>query len=138
MAKRADESAVSRILFLKAVTRFQVTVIHLGPVLPRASSNLPGNLSEQLLNVSLFGLAPGGVCPATPVTWRAGGLLHHRFTLTAVNCGGLLSVALIPRVTPGGRYPPPRSEERRVGKECRSRGVPHAGRKNKQRNASEN
>lgn len=68
MAKRADESAVSRILFLKAVTRFQVTVIHLGPVLPRASSNLPGNLSEQLLNVSLFGLAPGGVYLATPVT----------------------------------------------------------------------
>ena len=29
-----------------------------------------------------FDLAPGGVCLATPITRRAGGLLHHRFTLT--------------------------------------------------------
>src|SRR5699024_1027637 len=45
-------------------------------------------------------LAPGGVCRAVPVTRDAGGLLHHRFTLTArpVNApgphGGLFSVAL--------------------------------------------
>jgi len=31
----------------------------------------------------LLGLAPDGVCLAGPVTWTAGGLLHHRFTLTA-------------------------------------------------------
>ncbi len=31
----------------------------------------------------MLGLAPGGVCLAGPVTWTAGGLLHHRFTLTA-------------------------------------------------------
>ena len=30
----------------------------------------------------MLGLAPDGVCPATAVTRRAGGLLHHRFTLT--------------------------------------------------------
>src|SRR5215470_16409798 len=30
-----------------------------------------------------FGLAPGGVYRATPVTRGAGGLLPHRFTLTA-------------------------------------------------------
>jgi len=30
----------------------------------------------------LFGLAPGGVCRAAPIAGRAGGLLHHRFTLT--------------------------------------------------------
>src|SRR3954466_13511334 len=41
-----------------------------------------------------LGLAPGGVYRATPVTWGAGGLLHHRFTLTTVSGGGLLSVAL--------------------------------------------
>src|SRR5918997_3523913 len=29
-----------------------------------------------------FGLAPGGVYRAVPVTRDAGGLLHHRFTLT--------------------------------------------------------
>ena len=57
-------------------------------------------------------LAPGGVYRATPVTWGAGGLLHRRFTLTglrtarrSVFCG------TVPRVTPGGRYPPPCSVE---------------------------
>src|SRR5690625_1963152 len=108
---KADESAISRILYWSAVTLAPASVIHLRPALPRASSNLPRNLNEQLLSVSLFGFAPGGVCLAMPVTWRAGGLLHHRFTLTAARCGGLLSVALIPRVTPGGRYPPPCSVE---------------------------
>jgi len=47
---------------------------------------------------SLFGLAPGGVYPAFPVTWKTGALLPHRFTLTgfgqAPKPGGLLSVAL--------------------------------------------
>src|SRR5215216_4289785 len=57
-----------------------------------------------------FDLAPGGVYRATPVTWGAGGLLHRRFTLTPyperfVFCG------TVPRVTPGGRYPPPCSVE---------------------------
>ena len=48
----------------------------------------------------MFDLAPGGVYLAAPVTRGAGGLLHHRFTLTdgrAVACsvgGGLFSVAL--------------------------------------------
>jgi hypothetical protein len=30
----------------------------------------------------LLGLAPGGVCLAADITADAGGLLHHRFTLT--------------------------------------------------------
>ena len=44
----------------------------------------------------LLDLAPSGACRAAPVTRRAGGLLPHRFTLTAPanRCGGLLSVAL--------------------------------------------
>jgi hypothetical protein len=41
-----------------------------------------------------FGLAPGGVYRAVPVTRDAGGLLHHRFTLTPLARGGLFSVAL--------------------------------------------
>lgn len=41
----------------------------------------------------LFGLAPDGVYQARPVTWPAGELLPHRFTLTPV-WGGLFSVAL--------------------------------------------
>src|SRR4051794_32941119 len=62
----------------------------------------------------LLGLAPRGVYRASAVTCGAGGLLHHRFTLTrtptnqkvhrsrwrSVLCG------TVPRVTPGGRYPP--------------------------------
>jgi len=53
-------------------------------------------------------LAPGGVYQAAQVALSAGGLLHHRFTLTpgrvrrrSVFCG------TIPRVTPGRRYRPP-------------------------------
>src|SRR5918997_4501287 len=41
-----------------------------------------------------YGLAPGGVYRAVPVTRDAGGLLHHRFTLTPLARGGLFSVAL--------------------------------------------
>ena len=41
----------------------------------------------------LLGLAPGGVCIAASITTRAGGLLHHRFTLA--HCWAIhLSVAL--------------------------------------------
>ena len=39
-------------------------------------------LGRAALGHTLSDLAPGGVYLATPVTWRAGGLLHHRFTLT--------------------------------------------------------
>ncbi len=40
-------------------------------------------LGRAALERLLSELAPGGVCRAAPVTWGAGGLLHHRFTLTA-------------------------------------------------------
>ena len=70
-------------------------------------------LGRTTLERSLSGLAPGGVCLATAVSRRAGGLLHHRFTLTSApkTGGGLFSVALIPRVAPGGCCPPPRPVE---------------------------
>ena len=70
-------------------------------------------LGRAALKRVLSGLAPGGVYLAFPVTREAGGLLHHRFTLTrsplskdsgcwrSVLCGTCL------RVTPSGRYPPP-------------------------------
>src|SRR5690606_23979757 len=61
-------------------------------------------LGRAALGRVLSDLAPGGVYRATPVTWRAGGLLHHPFTLTpgrsrrrSALCG------TVPRVTPGGR-----------------------------------
>ena len=42
----------------------------------------------------LHGLAPSWVYLATHIATRTGGLLHHRFTLTNIAIGGLLSVAL--------------------------------------------
>src|SRR4051812_35726918 len=65
-------------------------------------------LGRAALERSLSGLAPGGVYRAATVTRRAGGLLHHRFTLTTARrrwrsafCG------TVPRVTSGGCWPPP-------------------------------
>ncbi len=65
-------------------------------------------LGRAALKRVLSGLAPGGVYLAFPVTREAGGLLHHRFTLTCFvplsnrrDPGGLFSVALacgLPRV----------------------------------------
>ena len=63
-------------------------------------------LGRAALKRALSGLAPGGVYLAFPVTREAGGLLHHRFTLTCAfrkteGAGGLFSVALacgLPRV----------------------------------------
>ena len=46
------------------------------------------------LSAPLFGLAPGGVYLAIPITWDTGELLPHRFTLTLIAQGGMLSVAL--------------------------------------------
>ena len=74
-------------------------IIHLRPLLPAAWCDLPGGSGEQPSGASAdartrpLDLAPGGVCRATPVAWGAGGLLHHRFTLTSKR-GGLFSVAL--------------------------------------------
>src|SRR5690606_1591225 len=97
--------SVRRVLFPRAVTPARATVIHLGRALPHASSGLPDcaspwRIGRAALRHSLSDLAPGGVYRAGPVTRPAGGLLHHRFTLTAragpepVLRGGLFSVAL--------------------------------------------
>jgi hypothetical protein len=56
-------------------------------------------LGRAALERSLSDLAPGGVYRAARVTSDAGGLLHHRFTLTGTDhrgdrAGGLFSVAL--------------------------------------------
>ena len=80
--------------------------IHLGLPLPAASCGLPAGIGRAALKRSrrLAGepadpldLAPGGVYRAAAVTCGAGGLLHHRFTLTPAPSrrrGGLFSVAL--------------------------------------------
>ena len=90
--------------------------IHLVPVLPPGSSDLPGSLDGQPSNAPLFGLAPGGVYLAPAVTGGTGELLPRHFTLTLSDImhiwqGGLLSVALFLPVTGTGHYPAPCPEE---------------------------
>jgi hypothetical protein len=86
------------------------TVISLGRRLPGASSGHTrerhaGRASPGLADriALLLGLAPSGVYRAGAVTRVAGELLPHRFTLTDLAAGGLLSVALVRGVAPPGR-----------------------------------
>src|SRR5437016_12762380 len=85
------------------------TVISLRRRLPGASSGLTrerhaGRASpDRETGIALlFGLAPSGVYRAGVVTHAAGELLPHRFTLTALAGGGLLSVALSVGLPPLG------------------------------------
>src|SRR5205823_1777859 len=85
--------------------------VGLGAAYPQArasSPRTPAHAREPKLTGDL-GLAPGGVCRAARVTPGAGGLLHHRFTLTrtAEAAGRSVLCGTFPRVAPGGRYPPP-------------------------------
>jgi len=113
-----------------------VAIIHLRPLLPAAWCDLPGGSGEQPSNASAdarthpFDLAPSGVYRSTPVTWDAGGLLHRLFTLTSVlKVPGTSSVGqrrsvfcgTVPRVTPGGCYPPPCSVESGLSSTSHSR-----------------
>ena len=68
----------------------------------------------------LLGLAPGGVCLAADITARAGGLLHHRFTLAhywAIYLSVALSVGLLRPAVSRHRtlwradFPPPAEAE---------------------------
>ena len=53
-------------------------------------SSLPGTNNEASRFSSLLGLAPGGGYLAARIAADAGGLLHHRFTITsAQGKGGL-------------------------------------------------
>ena len=94
------------------------TAIHLGLPLPTASCGLPASIGRAVLKRSRrkrkiagrfpLGLAPGGVYQAARVTPGAGGLLHHRFTLTPGRVRGRsVFCGTFPRVTPGRRYRPP-------------------------------
>jgi len=81
-----------------------VAVIYLGRRLPVASSGLPGDPGKRAASRTaphsgdcafpLLGLAPDGGCLAAPVTWGAGGLLPHLFTITWPVVRQSVSVAL--------------------------------------------
>ena len=87
--RRRTSRPVSRVLCPALAHR--VAAIHLGLPSPTGSSGLPAGsggppsvtCANPLVSQGiLLDLAPGGVYLAAPVTRNAGGLLHHRFTLT--------------------------------------------------------
>ena len=94
-----DEPAYKPDSVHRRLTATESAIIHLRLPLPTAWCGLPAG-DERAAHLRSgpegppLGLAPGGVYLAAMVTHRAGGLLHHRFTLTSVSRGGLLSVAL--------------------------------------------
>ncbi len=98
----ADESVCKPDPVPGHLTVLRSATIHLGLPSPAGSSGPPAGSGGQPSNacaavhVRPLDLAPGGVYRATPVTRGAGGLLHHRFTLTPgpEAGGGLFSVAL--------------------------------------------
>ena len=71
---------------------------------PYASSGLPGNSAGSTI-VPLFGLTPGGACPATECCHPCGALLPHHFTLTSP-CGlrRYIFCGAFHRLTPPRRY----------------------------------
>ena len=88
--------------------------IHLGRPLPDASRDLPERRCEnpsaaQSHRPFLFGLAPGGVYPATPVTARAVRSYRTLSPLPAdlAVCRRFAFCGTFPGVAPAGRYPAP-------------------------------
>jgi hypothetical protein len=94
--RRRGSQPVSRILSVRGPDGHPsgaAVADDLGAVYPRTRAGRP-RTSAREPEGSLFDLAPGGVYPADRIAPAAGGLLHHRFTLTTASGGGLFSVAL--------------------------------------------
>src|SRR5690349_17974867 len=113
MSGRRTSRPVSRVLCRRGAP---AAAIHLGLPSPAGSSGPPAGSGGPPSNAcaagsggpdrDLLDLAPGGVYRAAAITRGAGGLLHHRFTLTGpsrrfVFCG------TVPRVAPGCCWQPP-------------------------------
>jgi hypothetical protein len=89
-----SKQAISRILFSEAITRRRNDDHSSRMPIARHLKRPTQGLGRAARCIPLFGLAPGGVYPASPVTRRTGALLPHHFTLTLPKQGGILSVAL--------------------------------------------
>lgn len=115
-AGRGNENVrwpVSRVLY-PALPR--AMTIHLGRPLPDASCSQPGrrpgnrSVWREPAMPPLFGLAPGGVCRAAPVTGRA---VRSYRTLSPLPAGPkarnrrFAFCGTFPGVAPAGRYPAP-------------------------------
>ena len=108
---------VSRILSSLGLrfTPAMETIAGFIPEDPRLGGHLSGlTISRQLVQPtrdssaasrcsSLLGLAPGGGCPAAGIAARAGGLLHHHFTLSA--CAEVCFCGPIRQVAPPREFP---------------------------------
>ena len=100
------KQSISRVLFPGRVTPSRVVAIHLGLPLPTASSSQPGGtggspLTPPYLALLLTGFTWHPPSPTDPVS------SYLTLSPLPAEAGGLLSVALIPGVTPAGRYPAP-------------------------------
>lgn len=85
-------------------------IIYLGCRSPGTSSNLPESIGRAILNASLFGLAPGGVCRAFHVTMKAVGSYSAISPLPALckaDCRRYIFCGTILEVTPSSCYEPP-------------------------------
>ncbi len=130
--EQQDDTGVSSCCHLQTRSRpvsrvLSRTVIHLGRVSPRASSDLPGSSAGHTI-APLFGLAPGGVYRAAACCHPRGALLPHLFTLAGARrrLGGMFSVALSVGSRPPGvtwhpaqwspDFPPPANRQRLFGR----------------------
>ncbi len=88
-------------------------IIYLGEPLLTRSSSLPESHNAAGRHCFLFGLASGGVYQAIEVTFDAGELLPHRFTLTTQATASSHPVrryafcGTVPNPATGRRYRPP-------------------------------
>ena len=99
---------IRRVLF----RRLRALDDHLSRDCVTAAFQRPTRGRDEQPHSPLSDLAPGEVYRAGRVTPAAGGLLHHRFTLTRrLRTGRSTFCCTVSRVTPGGCYPPPCSAE---------------------------
>ncbi len=133
-AKWRTSRPIRRVLSPKGLAARRETAIHLGcrcrqprAVYPRTRAGSPRTSAQGRRPTAPLDLAPGGVYLALRVTSEAGGLLHHRFTLTEDRSPRRFAFCgTVPRVTPGGRYPPPCPVE--PGRSSGGCGAPPRGR----------
>jgi hypothetical protein len=99
---------IRRVLF----RRLRALDDHLSRDCVTAAFQRPTRGRDEQPHSPLSDLAPGEVYRAGRVTPAAGGLLHHRFTLTwRLRTWRSTFCCTVSRVTPGGSYPPPCSSE---------------------------